>query len=251
MGTQTGVVRIRGTVGNLTFSKTENGDEVRLKSSLSGDKMRTDSRFKRTRENWAEFARAGKAVKLIRKAFTSVTKAIVDSRGYSRLMQHAMKVVKSDSTNGRGQRTFPEGDLNHLINYEFNMRQDMESSFKSIFDLEIDRVAGLASIDIPELVPEENIAELIGATHFKLVGAVSEIDWEEGTYLTSKAETAEIAYNANTLAPQTIDLAFTPDSTKTILVSFGIWFYQEVNGNFYLLQDGGKSAMAIVGIDHP
>lgn len=250
MGKQIGVVRIRGTVGNLTFTKSETGEEVRLKSSLDGDKMRTDKRFIRTRENWAEFSRAGKSAKLIRNAFSLSTKPISDPRGYSRLVTETLKVVKSDPTSARGMREFKLGDLNYLVNYEFNVRQAMESTFKAQFEIAIDRAAGSVEIVIPEIVPNVAIAELIGATHFKIVAAAADVNWDTEKYIYNAVESAEFVYGSQTEPAQTLNLTIPAATTNTILVALGIWFYQEVNGTYYLLQNGGKSAMALVGVDH-
>lgn len=145
MGKQTGVVRISGKVGNLTFAHGPNGDEVRLNTSLTGDQMRTERRFKRTRENWSEFARAGIAAKLIRDAFASITKPLTDRLGYSRLFRETMKVVKSDPTSVRGERLFQLGDLNHILKYEFNLQQPMSRSFKVPYTVAIDRAVGTAA----------------------------------------------------------------------------------------------------------
>ena len=250
MGQQTGVVRIRGTVGNLTFAKTENGDEVRLKTSLNGDKMRTDKRFKRTRENWAEFARAGKAAKLIRNAFSVQTKHLSDRLSYSRLVKNTMRIVKSDPTSPRGQRILQLGNFNNLIGYEFNNRQNLESTFKSQFELVIDRAAGTADIDIPELNPDTSILEMEGATHFKIVAAATELDWDEEKSIEDFIETTEIPVTDTLVPAQTLSLTFPVASTKTLAVAMGIWFYQEVNGQFYLLSNGAVNAMAIVGVDN-
>lgn len=250
MGEQTGVVRIRGTVGNLTFARTENGDEVRLKTSLNGDKMKKDKRFKRTRENWAEFRNAARAAKLIRNAFSLSTRAIVDSAGHSRLVVDTMKVVKSDPTSQRGSRQIQLGDMNFLYNYEFNIRQQLESTFKQQIDLAIDRAAGTVDLNLPDLIPDVAVATLEGATHFKLVAAVAEVDWQQETYVFDSAETAELVYGPQTEPAQALSLTIPAASTNTILVAFGVFFYQEVNGVFYQLLDGGKNAMAIIGVDH-
>lgn len=250
MGLQTGVVRIRGKVGNLTFAKTANGDEVRMNTSLTGDKMRKDKRFKRTRENWAEFSRAASAAKLIRSAFATATKDISDARAYNRLATLTLRVVKSDPTSARGERVLQLGDFNNLVDYEFNNGQPMRSTVKTPFELLIDRAAGTADINLPEMQPDVAIAELEGATHFKLAGALAEIDWDAGEYLLDTLESAEIPYGNQIEAAQALNLTFTAGSTKTILVALGVAFYQEVNGQFYALQDGGKNAMALVGADH-
>lgn len=250
MGRQIGTVRIAGTVGNLTFSKTENGEEVRLKSSLNGDKMRTDKRFIRTRENWAEFARAGKAAKLIRSAFSLSIKQISDPRGYSRLVKETLKVVKSDPTSARGEREFTLGDLNILANFEFNVRQAMKSTFQEQFEIAIDRAAGSVEVAFPELVPDVAIAELIGATHFKIVAAAADVNWETEKYTYNAANSAELVYGSQTEPAQTLSLTIPAATTNTILVAIGIFFYQEVNGTYYHMKDGNRGAMALVGIDH-
>lgn len=250
MGKQIGVVRIRGTVGNLTFTKSETGEEVRLKSSLSKSKMMKNKNFKRTRENWNEFSRAGSAAKLIRNAFATTIAPISDPRGYSRLVTETLAVVKSDVTNDRGKREFPQGDLTSLINYEFNVRQALESSFKLPFDLTIDRAAGTVELAVPEMVPLTSLAYLQGATHFKLVGAAVEINWATNEYVHNATESAELVIGEQIEPAQVLNLTVPAGSTNTILVAFGIWFYQEVNGKYYLLADGGKNAMALVGVDH-
>jgi hypothetical protein len=250
MGQQTGVVRIRGKVGNLTFAKTANGDEVRLSTSLTGDKMRKDKRFKRTRENWAEFARAGRAARLIRNAFAVATKSIADARAYTRLATLALRVVKSDPTSSRGERILQLGDFSNFVDYEFNVNQSMRSTFKEQFELLIDRAAGTADINIPELIPEIAIAELEGSTHFKMTAAVAELEWDTEDFVLDTAETSEMVYGNQLEAAQSLNLTFPAGSTKTILVALGVWFYQEVNGQFYALQDGGRNAMALVGVDN-
>lgn len=250
MGQQTGVVRIRGKVGNLTFAKTANGDEVRLSTFLNGNKMRKDKRFKRTRENWAEFARAGRAARLIRNAFAIASKNISDARAYTRLATLALKVVKSDPTSARGERVLPLGDFSHLIDYEFNANQPMRATYKQQFELLIDRAAGSATINIPELIPDIAVAELEGATHFKFAAAATEIDWVTEEFALDSIETTEIVFGSQVEPTQSLNLSIPAGSTKTILVAFGIWFYQEVNGQYYALQDGGRNAMTLAGIDN-
>ncbi len=250
MGRQTGVVRIRGKVGNLTFAKTANGDEVRIETSLNGDRMKTDPKFKRTRENWAEFARAGKAAKLIRNAFASQSKHLTDRLGYTRLVKHTMRIVKSDPINDRGDRQLINGDFNNLMGYEFNIRQNLESTFKSQFEIVLDRPAGTVDINIPELEPDTVISAMQGATHFKLVAAAAEFDWDEAKSIPDFIQTIEIPLSDPTVPAQSLNLTVPVASTKTLVVTMGVWFYQEVNGQFYLLSNGAVNAMAIVGVDN-
>lgn len=50
MGKQVGPVKLEGTVGNVTFYKMGDGHYVRMKSSLSGKRVKKDPRFRRTME---------------------------------------------------------------------------------------------------------------------------------------------------------------------------------------------------------
>lgn len=122
MGFQTGTIRIHGKVGNLVFTKTANGDEVRTNSSLNAERLKTDPVFIRTRENWTEFSDAVKAGRLIRNTFAIHSKNITDAQSHSRMLKHCMRTVKSDYTSERGKRRLTNGDFSHLIGYELTVK---------------------------------------------------------------------------------------------------------------------------------
>ena len=71
MAKQRGFLKIEGTLGDVTFLKTQDGYLVKEKSDI-GSRIATDKAFQRTRENNAEFGRAGKAGKTLRAALKSV-----------------------------------------------------------------------------------------------------------------------------------------------------------------------------------
>jgi hypothetical protein len=57
--------------------------------------MATDPAFERTRENQKEFARAGRAGKVLRTALRPVLKSTSDRLMVSRLFKEMMRVVKA------------------------------------------------------------------------------------------------------------------------------------------------------------
>ena len=67
MAKQRGFLKIEGTLGDVTFVKTQDGYLVKEKTDI-GSRIATDKAFQRTRENNAEFGRAGKACKTLRQA---------------------------------------------------------------------------------------------------------------------------------------------------------------------------------------
>jgi hypothetical protein len=212
--------------------------------------MRTDKRFRRTRENWAEFSEAAKSASLIRKAFADFTDFYRDPKGHPRLLRETLKVVKSDPTSERGKRQLTLGDLNIIKGYDFNIRKPLFTSFKQPYAVSIDRTAGTATFDIAEFNADYSVSEPYGASNFKFVACVAVINWEERTYEKMLIESSLWETGEALIPAQNLALSFTPDTPHTIVVSFGTWFYQEVNGQVYIMRDGSAHAMAIVEVDH-
>ncbi|SHM51112.1 hypothetical protein SAMN05444266_108324 [Chitinophaga jiangningensis] len=86
MARQSGIIPLKGTIGNITFYKTKAGHLAREKGGVDASRITTDPAFIRTRENGAEFGRAGKAGKLLRTAFRALLLNIGDSYMSSRLL---------------------------------------------------------------------------------------------------------------------------------------------------------------------
>lgn len=61
MAKQSGILPLEGTIGNISFFKTKDGFLARQKGGVSAQRIATDPAFARTRENMAEFTKAGKA----------------------------------------------------------------------------------------------------------------------------------------------------------------------------------------------
>jgi hypothetical protein len=55
MAKQEGTFKINGTIGDLTFYKSSGQYLVRQKGGVSGDRIKNDPNFARTRENNNEF----------------------------------------------------------------------------------------------------------------------------------------------------------------------------------------------------
>ena len=104
MARQKGIIKLRGTIGDITFYKTQDGHLAREKGGVDASRIKNDPAFQRTRENGAEFGRAGRAGKVLRTAFRSLSLNAADSRMASRLTQLMMKVIKADAVSNRGLR---------------------------------------------------------------------------------------------------------------------------------------------------
>lgn len=101
MARQKGIIKLQGTIGDISFYKSKDGHLARTKGGVEADRIKNDPTFQRTRENGNEFGRAGKAGKLLRTSIRQYLQKSADSRMVSRLTRDLVKVVKSDTTNVR------------------------------------------------------------------------------------------------------------------------------------------------------
>ena len=60
MATQESFIKLQGKVGDLSFFKTKNGYQARVKGGVSADRIKSDPAYQRTRENNVEFATVSK-----------------------------------------------------------------------------------------------------------------------------------------------------------------------------------------------
>jgi len=248
MAQQKGIIPLQGTIGNITFYKSKDGFMAREKGSLDANRVATDPAFQRTRENGAEFGRAGKAGKYLRTALRSLLQNVSDSRMIARLVKEMMRVIKADETNPRGFRNVIDGEAELLKGFEFNANSKLGTTLFAPFTGIINRVAGSLSITIPSFLPVNMIAAPSGTTHFKIVSAGTEIDFESGNYNPDVHSTVEFPWDATATGAISLVNSVTANSTKPLFLVLGIEFYQQVNGTMYPLKNGAFNALALVEV---
>ena len=115
MARQKGIIKLKGTIGDITFYKTQDGHLAREKGGIDASRIASDPAFQRTRENGSEFGRAGKAGKLLRTAFRPLLLNSADGRMVSRLTQAMVKVIQADTVSERGLRNVIDGEAEITI----------------------------------------------------------------------------------------------------------------------------------------
>ncbi|TXF79614.1 hypothetical protein [Chryseobacterium sp.] len=248
MARQRSIVKLEGTIGDLTFYKTKDGYIAKEKSSVSADRIRKDPAFQRTRENGAEFGRAGKAGKVLRSSIRQLLQNVADSRIVSRLTKEMVKVIQMDETNPRGLRNVIDGEAELLTGFDFNLNAQLGNSLYAPWEWTLDRATGDAGITMAPFSPSSMIAAPGGTTHFKIVAAAMEIDFENEKSVTVNAETAVLAWNTTQTAPVNLALQLPADSTHPLFLVLGIEFYQEVNSVQYPLRNGAYNALKIIDV---
>ena len=248
MARQKGIIKLKGTIGDITFYKTQDGHLAREKGGIEASRIANDPAFQRTRENGSEFGRAGKAGKLMRTAFRGALLKASDGRMVSRLTQRMIKVIQADSTSDRGLRNVIDGEAELLFGFEFNIRGKLGTSLFAPFVADIDRVAGEIKVDLPSFVPLNMIAAPGGTTHFKIISAGAEIDFEEETFIVENSETAILPWDITPTAVISQVNSVTANSTKPLFLVLGVEFFQQINGQMYSLKNGAYNPLSVVKV---
>ena len=248
MARQKGIIKLKGTIGDITFYKTQDGHLAREKGGIDASRIASDPAFQRTRENGSEFGRAGKAGKILRTALRALLINSADGRMVSRLTQQMVKVIQADTTSIRGLRNVIDGEAELLAGFEFNIRGKLGTSLFAPFVGTIDRVTGEIKVDLAPFIPSNMIAAPSGTTHFKIISAGAEIDFEAETFVEAHSETAILPWDALlTVAISQVNMV-TAASVKPLFLALGIEFYQEVNGQMYALKNGAYNPLGLVSV---
>ena len=243
-----GLLKIEGTLDNLTFYKTQDGHLVKTKSGVSGDRIANDPNFQRTRENGTEFGSSATAGKVLRNAVRNLMMNASDSRVTSRLTQ-IMTVIKNfDTTSARGDRNVAVGiadpaALAILKDFDFNDSAALNGVLFAPFTV----TTATGEISIPALVPINDVSYPSGATQISMKAAFANIDFATGI--------SEIKYSPVTNLPidgtntsVTLTPAAIPAGAGKKFYLILIEFFQEVNGVQYPLKNGSYNVLNIIEV---
>jgi len=248
MARQKGLIKLEGTIGDITFYKTVDGDLARAKGGVSADRIANDPVFVRTRENGSEFGMAAMAGKQLRTAIRSMLLNGADNRVTARLTKVMTLIKNYDGTNVRGERNVADGISSPgakelLIGFDFNERATLGSVLYKPFA--VDTATG--QISMTGLVPINDIAFPAGATHMSLVCAFAKVGFatnDTEVYLSPELNLPIDGTSTNvTLNPTSV-----PIIPGTGIYILQIKFFQEVNGVQYSLKNGAYNALTIVDV---
>jgi hypothetical protein len=184
----------------------------------------------------------------LRTALSALLLNSADSRVVSRLTQRIVKVIQADAINEKGLRNVIDGEAELLAGFEFNIRGKLGTSLYAPFTGGIDRVTGEIAVALVPFVPSSLIAAPSGTSHFKIIAAGAEVDFEAETFVVETSETAILTWNAApTVAINQVNTVI-PNSTKPLFLAVGLAFYQEVNGQMYSLKNGAFNWPSLVQV---
>ena len=149
-----------------------------------------------------------------------------DSSLVSRLTQQMVKVIQADLVDARGFRNVIEGEAELLLGFDFNIRGKLGTSLYAPYTTSIDRVAGELIVDVPSFVPLNMVSAPSGTSHYKIISAGAEINFEEETFVVQASETAILPWDNTPSDPVNQVNHLTAASVSPLFLALGIKFYQ-------------------------
>ena len=248
MARQKGLIKLNGTMGDITFYKSIDGFLAREKGGVEGSRIATDAAFVRTRENNAEFGNSALAGKLLRKTVRPLSKNTSDCRMTARMTKVMAKVKNMDKTSVRGKRNVATGMATAegkelMKGFNFNANAPLESVLHKSFEL----VPLTGEITISPVVTLNDVGIPQGTTHILFKAGLAVVDFETGKTALAVSAPARLP-----IAPDQEDVDVipppVPTATGTKFYLLSIEFIQEVNGADYPLQNGAFNVLNIVEV---
>lgn len=248
MARQTGLIKLKGTLDNVSFYKTKDGNLARMKTSVDAKRIANDPAFERTRENGAEFGSSASSGKVLRDAIRPLLQNASDPRVVSRLTKIMTHIKNLDGTSVRGARNVGVGIATPtakalLKGFNFNKEAILGSILYN--PQSVDPATGIISIN--GLVPINEMAIPQGATHISLKGTWAKVDFATGVAEVQETNEVNLPIDATSsnvvLTPSAV-----PAGAGTDLYLLMVAFYQEVNGVQYTLKNGAFNALSIIEI---
>lgn len=247
MARQKGLVPLIGTLGGINFYFRKGKPVARIAGGgFNPEAIKKSLKMQRVRENSSEFGRVSKAKKLVRVGLHPFLKDYADVTLHGRMMRLFQEIKVLDTVLERGHRRFENGldtDAGRLLLMGFDFTAQKASEMLP-GDGAFDAVAQhymIANIQI------EKLRLLQRATGMQVCFGILEVDFEGGTQAFFSSTPLFIARDFSgddvTLIPETL-----PSGNGVRIAVLQVRYYQEVNGERFLLKDLGMQGLEVVRV---
>lgn len=245
-----GILKLRGTLGGLTFYQRRDmkgATLVKQQNTLTKERIHTDPAFERTRENYREFGRVNTLGAVIRHGAAALLRCAPDPSVTTRLVSVLSKVKGCDLEHERGQRTAGAGlrtaeGRSLLRGFEFNGKAALGSVLRCPLTLQDGH-----TFLLPGFVPRQMLDFPAGATHVGFRTGVLVVDAEAAA---SQLHCSPMVTMAIDFEPATLSLrpTETPTGGGIFLWLVLLEFFQETNGQLYPLQDMSHNVLHLLDV---
>lgn len=257
---------IDGTLGNVTFYRSNGQNYAKTKGSITKKQIMGDKAFQRLRENMQEFAGSAKAGKAFREIFAGIVKIMQDSILSGRVTK-MMKRIVSNGAGRRGEREINIEGYGYMLNgLEFNDKLHLSSVFYAPYAAPVvSATRDSIQLTVADFDTDSYLRAPQGATHFKLLlagGLLSNYAYQESmnsyepidpdaNAIGAVSYSSAIKLGGDVGAPTVLDVDLSAVGivpvTSMFIGAVGIVFYQQVNSELYVLAASNAMRVAVVG----
>jgi hypothetical protein len=248
MARPAGILKINGTLGDLSFYDSVYGPIVRRKGGPSREQIKKAASCVRIREHNSEFKNLAAAGKLFRQSLRDLLKKTRDHRLVWRVTQLMSRIKNADTVSARGKRHVakglqtPEG-MGFMKGFDLNSNAPLKKILIKNYKVK----AQTRQIIIDDLVPARDLRSPKGATHVRLKAALLRADFKKEK--TELLQSPEIKLALNKKSNNIVLVMNAPaQNTGTDLYLLQVEFLQEVNKTEYPLENGGYNCLGIVEV---
>jgi hypothetical protein len=238
MARQDGILPLKGSIGNLTFSKGPFGYLATRKSGPTRRQVLKGKQFERTRENAADFKTTVRTATLVRRSLWPILRGSTNVWLNGRMNRLLLQAVRSDKTHSRGKRTMQPGALSILKGFEINHNNPFTKRKGISCKTKRNARKGITQLTIPSFIPKTALTPPEEATHFKIVSISATLDFNKNTWSNTAEESSLVAISRRKTKPLTLKHPITVKAGEAQLQAIGIRFYKMIDGLEKLLKGG-------------
>lgn len=244
MARQTGIIRLKGTLGGINFF--ERLGQALARISGGGFNKDSINKYPRIKEQTQEMSAASVTNKYFKLTFVSLMTGYTDGTLHRRLQQFLMRIKDLDTISKRGERTVANGietpyGKRLLTDFDFTPKRPVLLNGTLNFDWATYTLT-VSQFDINDAgIPKA--ADVIG-----LLLRTVRFDFEQLEFVTETSSLLELRrdFAASTFELQTVPL---PDGNGVRFAMLRVAYYQQVNGVNYLVPGDGLFGLGVLGVE--
>ncbi|WP_276483270.1 hypothetical protein [Paraflavitalea pollutisoli] len=244
-----GLLKLRGSVGGLTFVRGEHGETyVKEKSGPRPCRLKDGEDFANSRRAAAEFKTSGKATRTFRYAMDRLLAGVEGRSLTGRINAWLLRAIQSDAVNEWGYRRVEAGDLTVLEGFEFNESLPLEELLPLNLRDRVPAGRDEARISVPGFRlrrADKNVPKL--ATHFRMVSAMIFVDFDKHTYSRAVRVGPMTAIGRKSGADFDFDHGIVPKPGELSFWLLGVEFVRQEGDKPVVVRGGAVRCMRVWG----
>lgn len=250
-----------GTIGDLTFYERNGQYYVKRKAHMKAERVREAPEFERTREINQEFKAAMGHGLGIRRALGRLVYGLLSEGNSGKMAAKLSGCIRSNPVGARGERKLNPGTLSAFLNgFDFNNNSPLVGNFPSVdsngVKVLLNRVTGKHRVKVSAFDAGMDLLAPGSADRFSFVVGIAAWDGTESTVMGQYysgwkgwwKESTRYEVGSTNVPALTINLGGMANERRTLVVVFGIRYWEKVGSNYERVRSGKFDCLRVVKV---